>query len=179
MTKSRASKFLETVSKINAAYEPPKYWSDLKAGLDAVQHALGQVNSDEMIPHGSHPSVADAMKAHHVEMMGHATNLQECYDKMSEVAGMPTTTGTAKRHAGDELTGATDGKGDEVGEKKLTYQQRKALPDSDFAYPHSRKYPADTKARARNALARVAQDGTPAEQKAVRAFVKKKYPDIK
>jgi hypothetical protein len=61
---------------------------------------------------------------------------------------------------------------------KLSSKKRRALPKSSFALPGKRKYPVDTKARARNALARVAQHGTPAEKKAVRAKVAKRYPSI-
>lgn len=61
---------------------------------------------------------------------------------------------------------------------KMTARKRKRLPKSSFAVPGKRKYPVDTKARARNALARVSQHGTAAEKKAVRAKVKKKYPSI-
>ena len=61
---------------------------------------------------------------------------------------------------------------------KLTAKARNALKGSSFALP-GRRYPIDTANRARNALARVAQNGTPAEQRAVRAAVKKKYPGIK
>jgi len=60
----------------------------------------------------------------------------------------------------------------------MTAKKRKSLPKTSFALPGKRKYPVDTKARARNALARVAQNGTPAEKKAVRAKVKQRYPSI-
>ncbi len=39
-------------------------------------------------------------------------------------------------------------------------------------------YPVNTKARGANALARVEQNGTPAEKAKVRAAVKRKYPDL-
>lgn len=39
-------------------------------------------------------------------------------------------------------------------------------------------YPINTRARGANALARVTQNGTPAEQAKVRAAVKRKYPDL-
>jgi len=52
------------------------------------------------------------------------------------------------------------------------------LTGSQFAMPAQRKYPINDKAHARNALARVAQSGTPAQQKQVRAAVKRKYPSI-
>jgi hypothetical protein len=47
-----------------------------------------------------------------------------------------------------------------------------------FAEPGKRKYPLDTKNRARNALARVSQHGTAAEKAAVRKKVHGKFPDI-
>jgi hypothetical protein len=61
---------------------------------------------------------------------------------------------------------------------KLTAKKRNRLKSSTFALPGKRKYPIDTPGRARNALSRVAQHGTPAEKKAVRAKVKRKYPSI-
>jgi hypothetical protein len=38
---------------------------------------------------------------------------------------------------------------------KLTYEQRKSLPNNAFAEPSKRAYPIEDKAHARNALARV------------------------
>tara|TARA_R100000808_G_C2012621_1_gene64479 strand:+ start:89 stop:334 length:246 start_codon:yes stop_codon:yes gene_type:complete len=61
---------------------------------------------------------------------------------------------------------------------ELTTKQRNDLPDSDFVFPEERKYPINDESHARNALARVAQHGTPAEQKKVRDAVFKRYPDI-
>jgi hypothetical protein len=57
-------------------------------------------------------------------------------------------------------------------------KQRKKLSKKSFALPGKRKYPIPDKAHARNALARVAQNGTPAEQKKVRAAVRKRFPSI-
>lgn len=57
-------------------------------------------------------------------------------------------------------------------------KQRKKLSKKSFALPGKRKYPIPDKAHARNALARVAQNGTPAEQKKVKAAVKKRFPSI-
>lgn len=62
---------------------------------------------------------------------------------------------------------------------KLTAKQRSKIPKSKFAMPGKRAYPIDTKARARNALARVSQFGTKAQQKKVRAAVTKRYPSLK
>jgi hypothetical protein len=61
---------------------------------------------------------------------------------------------------------------------ELTTKQRNDLPDSDFVFPEERKYPINDESHARNALARVAQHGTPAEQKKVREAVTKRYPGI-
>ena len=60
----------------------------------------------------------------------------------------------------------------------LTTKQRKAIPKGDFALPKQRKYPIEDKAHARDALSRVAANGTPAQKAAVRAAVARKYPSI-
>jgi len=60
----------------------------------------------------------------------------------------------------------------------ITAAKRHSLPPSEFAEPQREAYPVDTKARARNAKARVAQFGTPAEVAAVDRKVHEKYPDI-
>jgi hypothetical protein len=59
----------------------------------------------------------------------------------------------------------------------LTTKERKRLPLSDFALP-GRRYPIENKAHARNALGRVKQFGTKAEQQRVKAAVHRKYPDL-
>jgi predicted transcriptional regulator len=70
---------------------------------------------------------------------------------------------------------------------RLTFKQRKKLPRSTFATPPTKaakkkglkgSYPIPDRAHARNALARVAQFGTPAQKAAVRAKVRAKFPDI-
>ena len=55
-------------------------------------------------------------------------------------------------------------------------KERKKLSKKSFALPGKRKYPIPDKAHARNALARVAQHGSPAEQKKVKAAVSKRFP---
>ena len=55
--------------------------------------------------------------------------------------------------------------------------KRKRLPSSSFAYPKTRRYPIDTKARARNALARAAQSGTRGSYTHVAKAVRKKWGD--
>lgn len=68
---------------------------------------------------------------------------------------------------------------------KLTAKQRRTIPSQDFALPATRSksggkggYPVNDPAHARNALSRVSQFGTPSQQAAVRAKVKKKFPGI-
>lgn len=61
---------------------------------------------------------------------------------------------------------------------KLTTPARNKLPSAAFAEPSTRSYPINDASHARNALARVSQYGTPKEQKAVRAAVRRRYPNI-
>lgn len=61
---------------------------------------------------------------------------------------------------------------------KMTAKKRRSLPKSSFAIPGKRAYPIDTKSRARNALARVAQHGSPAQKKRVKAAVRRRFPSI-
>jgi len=60
---------------------------------------------------------------------------------------------------------------------KLTTKVRNSLPEHNFALS-GRRYPIEDIAHARNALARVSQDGTPAEQREVRRKVHGLYPDL-
>ena len=61
---------------------------------------------------------------------------------------------------------------------KLTAKRRDKLKSSSFAEPGKRKYPLDTKNRAKNALSRVSQFGSSAEKSTVRKKVHAKYPSI-
>lgn len=70
---------------------------------------------------------------------------------------------------------------------KLTTKARKALPKKSFALPSKKTasnkagrgaYPINDVAHARNALARVAQFGTPTQKAQVRAAVKRHFPEI-
>lgn len=58
-------------------------------------------------------------------------------------------------------------------------KNRDKLNKSSFALPEEEKYPIPDIEHARNALARVAQHGSAAEKKKVRAAVEKKYPSLK
>ena len=59
----------------------------------------------------------------------------------------------------------------------LTTKERNALPDTDFALPN-RRYPIHDEDHARDALARVSENGTSREKAMVRAKVKARYPSI-
>lgn len=61
---------------------------------------------------------------------------------------------------------------------KLSSKARAMLPGHSFALPAQRKYPIQDASHARNALSRVAQHGTPAEQQTVKAAVHRRYPSI-
>ena len=68
---------------------------------------------------------------------------------------------------------------------KITTAGRRALSRSQFALPDGNRpgiagrYPMDTVARARNALARAAQNEAPAVQAQIRRAVYRKYPELK
>lgn len=62
--------------------------------------------------------------------------------------------------------------------KRNTKKGRAAMPASDFGLPAQKKYRLDDAAHARDALSRVAANGTPAQQAQVRARVKAKFPSI-
>jgi len=61
--------------------------------------------------------------------------------------------------------------------KSLTARGRARMKPSQFALP-GRRYPINTAARARNALARVAQHGTKAERLKVQRAVARRYKSI-
>lgn len=61
--------------------------------------------------------------------------------------------------------------------KELTTAGRKHIKEENFALP-GRRYPIHDSVHARNALARVAQHGTPDEQAKVKAAVHRRFPDI-
>lgn len=60
---------------------------------------------------------------------------------------------------------------------KLTAKGRHQIAAKNFALPGER-YPIHDLAHARNALSRVAQNGSPAEKSKVKAAVKRKYPAL-
>jgi hypothetical protein len=66
-----------------------------------------------------------------------------------------------------------------IKQHKLTALDRSHIKTGNFALPNERKYPIEDESHARNALARVSQHGTPAEQAQVRRKVQEKYPNIK
>jgi hypothetical protein len=58
---------------------------------------------------------------------------------------------------------------------RLSAKRRRKIPTSKFAIRRGRKYPIDTKRRARVALGLVAMHGTSTQKRAVRAAVKRRY----
>lgn len=62
---------------------------------------------------------------------------------------------------------------------RLTAKRRRALPRSAFAMPSIRKYPIDTRARARAALAYSAHKNTVGSYATVSKAVFRKYPSMK
>lgn len=62
---------------------------------------------------------------------------------------------------------------------KISGRRRKRMSTKTFALPKERKYPIPDKSHARNALARVAAHGSPAQKKRVRAAVTRKFPSLK
>jgi hypothetical protein len=70
-----------------------------------------------------------------------------------------------------------------IGEDTLEYKERKKLSKGSFAIPSkapgSGSYPIPDISHGRNALARVAQNGTPGEQAQVRRAVYSKFPELK
>ena len=65
---------------------------------------------------------------------------------------------------------------------ELDAAERKALPKSDFVFPAKApgpgSYPVPDEDHARDALARVAANGTPEEQAEVRRAVHERFPDL-
>lgn len=60
----------------------------------------------------------------------------------------------------------------------LTTAQRNRMPSRSFAIPGKRAYPIENKAHAQNAMARVAQHGTPSEKSRVAAAVHQRFPSM-
>ena len=61
--------------------------------------------------------------------------------------------------------------------KQTVPKKYRNIPAGDFALGKGH-YPINTPKRARSALARIAANGTPAQQATVRSKVAKKYPNI-
>ena len=98
--------------------------------------------------------------------------------------GLPDPRGSGTAHPGrlsppgSGCPGRHPGTGTVMSKDLSSTKQRKKLSKKSFALPGKRKYPIPDKAHARNALARVAQHGTKAEQKKVKAAVHKRFPSI-
>lgn len=66
-----------------------------------------------------------------------------------------------------------------VNARRNTKAGRKAMGSKQFALPRQKKYRIDDLAHGRNALSRVSQHGSPAQKKAVRRAVVRKFPSLK
>ncbi|HEX3778534.1 MAG TPA: hypothetical protein VHX38_02625 [Pseudonocardiaceae bacterium] len=62
--------------------------------------------------------------------------------------------------------------------RRNTKTGRAQMGGNDFGLPGAKKYRIDDAAHARNALVRVAQNGTPAQKKQVQGRVAARYPGI-
>jgi hypothetical protein len=62
--------------------------------------------------------------------------------------------------------------------KRNTKKGRAQMPASDFGLPAQKKYRIDDPAHARDALARAAQDATPAQRAQIKRRVAAKFPSI-
>ena len=129
---------------------------------------------------GKHPYVTDMLEKgliQHVSIEAIAEKLEEDGSGNAIVKGIDITgLGLVKTPGIPEASIALS---EALEEKKLSYKARKELPDSAFVFPDERKYPIHDIAHARNALARVAQHGTPEEKEKVRAAVYKRYPELR
>jgi hypothetical protein len=117
--------------------------------------------------------------------VGKAVGARQAVDKLAQAARVRQAAQAGPPGASTAL-GATPqpmrgpGVPGEAGLKRgghLTAAQRHNLPRGDFALSGER-YPINDASHARNALARVAQHGSPSEQSTVRAAVHRKYPGI-
>ena len=61
----------------------------------------------------------------------------------------------------------------------ISAKKRRSLPKSSFALPSQRKYPIDTKKRAKAALSYSARHDTAGAYSTVRRKVLKRYPSLK
>lgn len=61
---------------------------------------------------------------------------------------------------------------------KLTARTRNKLKSSSFVFPGSRRYPIEDVGHAKDALARVSENGSASEKTKVRAAVRRKYPSM-
>ncbi len=108
------------------------------------------------------------------------TRRKDLADRVRNLRNKPIRTTMLKRLANRVLGRESDVifvAGIRLCESKLTAKGRKHNKAGNFALA-GRKCPIHDLSHARGALARVAQHGTPEEQKAVRAAVARKYPQI-
>lgn len=95
-----------------------------------------------------------------------------------------TSSGAARKPAATSAKGKSPASAGKSGLSAKTNRQRNtktgraAMAARDFGLPGQKKYRIDDAAHARDALGRVAQNGTPAQKKQVQGRVAARYPGI-
>lgn len=84
----------------------------------------------------------------------------------------------SKGNRKSNLSAETNQKRNTQGRREQMSSKNFAVPKGSGSKPGKDQYRLDDPAHARNALARVQQHGTPAEQRAVQRKVAQKYPSI-
>jgi Double zinc ribbon len=144
-----------------------------------------------MIVKVAEPEAVKGKKKRMMQAAAQAAGVEADDDKSATAMGSPNTVGGMTQAKSDDpadeaVSAALDAAqaaqsldtDKKVQKRKLTSAARDALPSSDFVFPDTRKYPVHDKKHARNALSRVAANGTPEEQAKVRAAVAARYPGI-
>ena len=97
----------------------------------------------------------------------------------SKSSSMASKSSSSSSSSSDSKGSSSSTKKTKEEEAELSTKSRDKMDKSSFAIPSQRAYPIPDIEHARNALSRVAQNGTPAEQKQVRAAVYRKFPQLK
>lgn len=146
---------------------------------DFDQKELKKGTKHERAEHTKNKTIAkEIAKDHIVEDPKYYDHLEKV-EKMAFVDGFNKISNTACDRAKIRAIGNLGRQKKSLHKKAnvLTSKARKHIKEENFALP-GRRYPIHDQAHARNALARVAQNGTPAEQAAVKKAVYAKFPAL-
>lgn len=145
-------------------------------GVGAVQGLGQQSQNEQNILQGANSAYNNA----NVAQQGNINNVNAQVANANQNAATNTTGGILSGLSSiGHLIGLAHGgmvRMDQGG-NVLDAHARGQIPQHDFALP-GRRYPIHDENHARNALARVSQNGTSAEKKRVREAVQKKYPQM-